>query len=285
MSGRFVIDRPRETLLPGFVSDYLSTPVVDGNLAALGEDRAVMLRALDDRIPLPTTQAREGYFGERHFEFWLSGERDALKVLSACQDAFDGAPDRKPRLLDFGGASGRVIRHFPALAPQLDLYLCDTNSDHVDLVRHCLDHRVTAFHNVREPHLPLPDNYLDAVCAFSVFTHIYEFDIAWLMELRRVVRPGGKVYLTIHDEHTWWILKNIFLADLCFSNPDFKAYYEANNVLHERVVHFYNEENNYNCNVFTPESYIEDKWRPHFVGYEHFRLAHDHQSAVVLTVG
>jgi SAM-dependent methyltransferase len=285
MSGRFIVDRPRETLLPGNVADYLSTPMIDGNLAALGQERAVMLRALEDRIPLPTTEAREGYFGDRHFEFWLSGERDAMKVLAACNDSLDSAPGRRPRLLDFGGASGRVIRHFPALRPDLDLYLCDTNTAHVDLVRHCLENRVKAFHNVREPHLPLPDGYLDVVCAFSVFTHIYEFDIAWLLELRRVVRPGGKLYLTIHDEHTWWILKDIFLADLCFSNEDFRNYREANHALSERVVHFYNDENNYNCNVFTPQHYIESAWKPHFVEYAHYRLAHDHQSAVVLTVG
>jgi hypothetical protein len=82
-----------------------------------------MLQIFGDQMPLPTTEAREGYYGDRHIEYWLSGLRDMRKVITAT------GLDRLeiPRLLDFGGASGRVIRHFPAWRAAAELYVCDIN--------------------------------------------------------------------------------------------------------------------------------------------------------------
>lgn len=50
------------------------------------------------------------------------------------------------------------------------------------------------------------------VFAGSVFTHISEMEEAWLLELRRVTRPGGVLYVTVHDE--------LFVARLNAAAPD-----------------------------------------------------------------
>src|SRR5262249_35815419 len=52
------------------------------------------------------------------------------------------------------------------------------------------------------PHLPFEDNYFDLVFAGSVFTHLSNLAEAWLLELRRIVRAGGYIYVTVHDENT-----------------------------------------------------------------------------------
>jgi SAM-dependent methyltransferase len=52
------------------------------------------------------------------------------------------------------------------------------------------------------PHLPFADDYFDLVYGYSVFTHIADLSDAWLLELGRIVRPGGRLFLTVHDEHT-----------------------------------------------------------------------------------
>ena len=52
------------------------------------------------------------------------------------------------------------------------------------------------------PHLPFEDGYFDLIQSFSVFTHICDLAEAWLLELRRILRPGGVLYLTVHDKHT-----------------------------------------------------------------------------------
>jgi hypothetical protein len=35
-----------------------------------------------------------------------------------------------------------------------------------------------------------------------VFTHIDDLADAWLLELKRILQPGGRLYITIHDKHS-----------------------------------------------------------------------------------
>src|SRR5215467_2678411 len=106
MSGSFAVEDITDRVLPGRVADYLDTPVLGEENLALLANREVLLEAMRDEAALPTTQAREGYYDERHLEYWLSGYRDALRaVMTACL-----ADKPAPRVLDFGGASGRVLR-------------------------------------------------------------------------------------------------------------------------------------------------------------------------------
>jgi len=95
--------------------------------------------------------------------------------------------------LDFGCATGRVIRHFGAAEPQIKTYGCDINRMHVDWCAKYLPENITVFQNHSIPTLSLPDNSIDMVSAFSVFTHIEAFETSWLMELRRILRPGGRL--------------------------------------------------------------------------------------------
>ena len=52
------------------------------------------------------------------------------------------------------------------------------------------------------PYLPFEDRYFDVIYAGSVFTHIDDFAQTWFLELRRVLRAGGTLYVTIHDRHS-----------------------------------------------------------------------------------
>jgi SAM-dependent methyltransferase len=59
------------------------------------------------------------------------------------------------------------------------------------------------------PHLPFEDGAFDLVYGGSLFTHISDLADAWFLEVRRVLRPGGHAYLTIHDEHiVGWLLSD-----------------------------------------------------------------------------
>lgn len=263
-------------MLPGKVPDYRATAVA----AAYHQEllaRSDIQAAIDaDEAPLPTTEAREGYYGDQHLEFWLSGARDAEVVLSH-------VPQDVRAVLDFGGASGRVARHFARLAPAADVYLSDLNPRHVDFVNAAFAPRVLAILNHgTTPNLPFPDNSLDLITAFSVFTHISTQSIAWLMELRRILRPGGTLYATMHEDETWKALKTHWLGQICFSNPEFKQYYEEHPVLEEPVVHRYHEGADYNCNVFAPATYIKRIWGSLFEVESIVPFAHSHQAAVVM---
>ena len=52
------------------------------------------------------------------------------------------------------------------------------------------------------PHLPFEDNTFDLIAGGSVFTHIADLDDMWLLELRRVLKPGGRLWLTILDKNS-----------------------------------------------------------------------------------
>ena len=280
MSDTFRVDDCDHLLLPGLPADYLDTAVLAAEHRALLAERQVMLQILHDRTPLPTTDAREGYFGEQHLEFWLSGLRDMRKVVA--RTGLDRV--QAPRILDFGGASGRVIRHFVGWKPGIGLYLSDINPQHILLTKQMFGGAVTALHNHGLPTLPFPDAFLDCAVAFSVFTHIDADDTAWLLELRRAVRPGGHIYITIHDQATWDILPQTVIGPLSFANEAFRLHHAATPELTGRKVHTYNDAADYACNVFVGRDYIDRVWAPLFKGYEIVPLAHDHQSALILRV-
>ena len=280
MPQNFRIDDCGHLLLPGKPADYLDAAVLGAENRALLGERQVMLQILRDETPIPTTAAREGYFDDRHVEYWLSGLRDMRKVVAATGlDRLEA-----PRILDFGGASGRVIRHFRGWKPDAQLYLSDINPQHIRLVQHMFGGAVTGLHNHGLPTLPFPDDYLDCVMAFSVFTHIDADDTAWLMELRRIAKPGGHLYISIHDQATWRILPQTVLAGASLDNDDFRTYHAANPDLRGRAVHTYNDAADYDCNVFLGEDYIAGIWAPLFRRYSIAPLAHDHQTAVTLMV-
>ena len=106
-----------------------------------------------------------------------------------------------PKVLDFGCGDGMMLRH---LEPSGDgeSWGVDINGD---LTLWCQQNLTPPFKFLTTtsfPHLPFEDNYFDLIYSFSVFTHICDLADAWLLELRRTLKPGGRLYLTVHDNRT-----------------------------------------------------------------------------------
>ena len=93
------------------------------------------------------------------------------------------------RILDFGAGAGRVLRHFAGSGAEL--HGCDIDIASVEWMAANLAPPVHPFHNTEEPGLRRPDGSFDLVYAVSVFTHISDHWAGWLLELRRVLKPGG----------------------------------------------------------------------------------------------
>ena len=103
------------------------------------------------------------------------------------------------RVLDFGCGAGRMIRHYPRL-PETEVWGVDIAAD---AIAWCQLHLSPPLHFATittAPHLPFEDGYFDLVYANSVFTHIGDLADAWFLELRRILRPAGCLYVTIHDK-------------------------------------------------------------------------------------
>lgn len=269
-----------EMMLPGVPADYLLSEIHSEELRTLAARLDVLRALLADTVPLPTTAAREGYFGPRHFEYWLSGLRDAERMVAAT--ALAAVPS--PRVLDFGGATGRVARHIRAICPGAEVYLSDINPQHVACCHRMFGGSLHAFRSHGVPALPLPDNFLDVAYAFSVLTHLDADDTAWLLEMRRVVRPGGSVYVTVHDDATWDQLSTLAGMNPQFAAPDLVALRERQPSLPGKVVHYYNDSADYACNAFVSRHHIETVWAPLFASWHLVPMSHDHQAALVFKV-
>ena len=99
-----------------------------------------------------------------------------------------------------------MLRWLTEFAGHGEVWGTDVSAEHIVW---CSQHLAPPFHflvNTTLPHLPFEDRYFDVVYAGSVFTHIDDLAQAWFLELRRVLRPGGKLYVTIHDRHSIHLL-------------------------------------------------------------------------------
>lgn len=143
-----------------------------------------------DSYNLPATQDRELYHGERHYDWWLSGLLDYLKITSV-MDKYGKPLKAGDAFYEMGCASGRVLRHFAAQPGGLNVWGSDINNRHIEWMRLNLPENIKIFQNTILPQLPMESNSIDVACAFSVFTHIDDLDFAWLCEIRRVLKKGG----------------------------------------------------------------------------------------------
>jgi SAM-dependent methyltransferase len=104
-------------------------------------------------------------------------------------------------LLDFGASSGRVLRAFSAARPDLRCVGCDPNEGAIAWAAEHLPGEY--FVSPLAPPLALEDASVDVAYAISIWSHFAaEPALAWLDEMRRVLRPGGALLLTTHGWDT-----------------------------------------------------------------------------------
>lgn len=243
-----------------------------------------------DSYPIPHTDEREGYCGDRHLDYWLMGLKDYLKVRELVSGIGIDV-EKLSAILDLGCASGRVLRQFYNNCPNAETNGVDINNINVDWVNRYLSPDIRCFQSTVFPHLPYEDNSLDLVTAFSVFTHVDVLESMWLMELRRILKPGGILYASVHTEETWrnmdetYAVYNALLdsADLLEEGGD-KVYPGFNKMetFSGRKVFTINTGLVYNTNVFHEKSYIDKMWGAYFTVEGVHTRAHGYQDIVLL---
>jgi SAM-dependent methyltransferase len=237
--------------------DYLHTAAV---AAALAKDPA----------PIPAVRNRENNQEESHFAYWLRGFAEFRQIESLASKH----GGKSGRVFDFGGSTGRIFRHFLYQSSDWEVWSNDFKRSSVEWnLRYFVTPRLIAFQGSYLPVLPIEDNYFDLILAMSVFTHIDETETGWLLELRRVLRPGGLALLTIHNDDTWANMPP-HLADKFFAGrPDLRGR-EA--MPEGRHVSNWRQDDPYRCNVFHSNGYVRKHWGrcfrlleivPKFMGY------------------
>lgn len=174
--------------------------------------------------------------GTADADWFLRSGRAAYDAIAA-HVPLDGARD----VLDFGCGCGRVLRYWEGHAGTVSgsdrdggaVEWCSANLQFARIVRNDL-----------APPLPHADASLDLVYALSVFTHLTEeLQTAWRDELRRVLRPGGRLLLTTHGRS--------YVPRL---EPDERARFEGG----ELVVRWSDLPGSNLCSAYHPERYLRE---------------------------
>jgi SAM-dependent methyltransferase len=107
------------------------------------------------------------------------------------------------RVLDFGCGSARVLRQFLREAEEAEFWGCDIDAPSIAWVEANLSPPLRVVHNGFAPPLALDTGAFDLVYATSVFTHIGDLWSDWLLELHRILTPGGRLISSFLGEGMW----------------------------------------------------------------------------------
>jgi len=106
------------------------------------------------------------------------------------------------RILDWGCGPGRIIRHMPEVfGSEMDFFGTDINPRSIQWCKENLP-GIHFNRNGLEAELPYPDDHFGFIWGISIFTHLSEkLHDEWMTELRRILRPGGVLFLTTHGNN------------------------------------------------------------------------------------
>lgn len=185
------------------VGRWLAHPAVLATYVPLEPETSILelpLRAADDATPIEARQpppelwpVSAGYERGVH--------RHVRSILDSLTD-LDVDLERVGNVLDFGCGTGRLLLGLHHGLPEgpREFWGVDISAARIDWARRNLSPTLRFATGSTFPHLPFEDGRFDLIVAGSVFTHISDLADSWLLELLRVTRPTGHLFLTIQDE-------------------------------------------------------------------------------------
>lgn len=113
------------------------------------------------------------------------------------------------KILDLGCGNGRLIELFKD--KKVDYIGADESEKLIDIAKN--KYPQGKFILIPPLNLPLPDNYFDKVYCLAVFFHIpsEDFRTQFLKEIKRVLRPGGLLILTVWNLWYLWFQPLLWL--------------------------------------------------------------------------
>lgn len=152
--------------------------------------------------PLPREMMEHTYpilFRVEQSHWWHIGRRKI--IASFVQEICRGVTDRRPRILDVGCGTGANLL---MLSKYGDAEGVDISED---ALAFCRDRGLDKVRLGAGEELPYEDASFDLVTALDVVEHMDD-DLAGLREMRRVLRPGGRVLLFVPAFMFLWGLQD-----------------------------------------------------------------------------
>lgn len=162
----------------------------------------------DPGLPVPPEHL---WFYGSSLDEWLEMGQMDMDNLRAILDEAGFAFTPGQRILEFGCATGRLMRWLYDLADTCEIWGVDITAESI---LWCQQHLSPPFRfatTTTLPHLPFEDRSFDLIYTGSVFTHIADLAEMWLLELRRILKPGGLLYATVFDSSS---------IDIMMRNPN-----------------------------------------------------------------
>lgn len=158
-----------------------------------GYRSSLSLRNLLPSLPDETVQLT--YTGDKGDSVLRDGWA-AYKLFKTLYERHVGSIGDCQKILDFGCGWGRIIRFFLKDVSPSKLWGVDPVEDMVSLCKQ--QNRWSNFEAIRtRPPCHFQDNTFDLIYSFSVFSHLSEeMHKNWLLELGRILRPGGMLIAT-----------------------------------------------------------------------------------------
>jgi SAM-dependent methyltransferase len=168
----------------------------------VGRATTIFIPGFEDGLALPPAHLMQRVANSTSPEiFRLGGLRTAGIFFEAILRHADAAGVK--RLLDWGSGCGRVsslfAKYFRTGADR-DVAGCDIDAEGVEwCARNVPGGR---FVTIRpDPPTPFKDGEFDAISGYSVMTHLdRNRQVAWLRELKRLLRKGGLLLVSVHGE-------------------------------------------------------------------------------------
>jgi SAM-dependent methyltransferase len=186
----------------------------------------------------------------------VAGTADADWFLRSGRAAYDAIAehvslDDVESVLDFGCGCGRVTRYWADFEGVVSG--SDVNAHAINWCRDNLSF-ASFMENGLAPPVDFDDATFDLVYALSVFTHLTDdLQLTWRDELRRVLRPGGRLLITTHGRS--------YLPRL---EPPERERFERG----ELVVRWSDVPGTNLCSAYHPESYLRETFGTGFAFLE-----------------
>ncbi len=159
----------------------------------------LFVRDIDSYLPPPRLRFKVAGSPDRS-DYLDNGRRIMSDIEAALGHTGQKIGDFRD-ILDFGCGCGRTLRWLADRQESHNLFGSDVDEEAVGW---CSEHLGFASFSVNPPSPPTGYEHdsFDLICLISVFTHLNEeFQLQWLEELERIVRPGGLVLISVHGPH------------------------------------------------------------------------------------